>query len=164
MPITTTGMATIEIGPTRLDGGAEPYGLAWAKIRDRTPRASPFQPLGREPWAVGSARPAPFRTGGQRGSRDGQVARDRQLGADVPLPEAAAAKRSMVTPGSRLSPGGYSVILGPGITDAAGNAPAPAWSSFTVADTKSPSRQLLHGRSASFPQVPIGYRFDASGR
>ncbi len=169
MPITTTGTASIEIVPTRMDGGAERYGLAWAKIGDRTPpSASPVQPLGLEPWAVGSATPQLKFSETVVNVGAATVRLRSGSGTTVPtsLSYSSSSQTLTLTPGARLSPGGYSVILGSGITDAAGNALVPTSSSFTVADTKPPSAvSFSTARSASFAAgTYTGYRFDASGR
>jgi hypothetical protein len=167
--VPTGGTASLEIVQSRFDASSERYGLAWAKVGDRTaPTARPLQPQHAEPWVVPSNRPQVVFSEAVTGlTQDTVSLRAAGSSQDIPvdLDYNASTRTLTLSPTSALSPGGYTLALRNGISDAAWNALGSTTWSFTVRSVGSPSTAgFSPTRRVTFSAgTHVGYRFSASG-
>jgi Subtilase family/Bacterial Ig-like domain len=163
-----SGYAELHINQSRFDGLSEAFGLAWAKIGDRTrPSVTLRIPRPGEPWAVASARPKAVFSEAVRGvgprsfvlrNLDGE-----RIAADVSYTNGSRSVR--LRPDAPLRPGRYRAILKSSITDRAGNPLRTIFWRFTVAPARKARTHFPSGRMARLAPGPqAGYRFDDSGQ
>jgi hypothetical protein len=169
LSVSVAGTARIEVLPTRMDGSSEPFGLAWAKIGDRTvPKASLAFPLADEPWAAPSVQPELAFSEPVSGVGTGTLALQvAGSGVDVPasVQYVPSTRRAFIRPQVPLAPGEYVVVVRDGIADAAANpVPRSSWPFSVVPEVADVDQSYPSGRWARFVTgTHIGYRLDAGG-
>jgi hypothetical protein len=164
------GTATLEILQSRFDASSERYGLAWAKVGDRTrPTARGLHPRAQEPWVVPGTNPQVVFSESVTGVNNATVTL-RRAGTSSSLPAtvtySASSRMATLRPNAILAPGNYTLTVRDGIKDGALNSLTPTSWAFSV---RAPSS----GFSTTVPSSPpmtmnagtrVGYRFDSAGR
>jgi hypothetical protein len=163
------GTATIEVIGTRVGSGGERYGLAWAKIGGDTtpPTVTHRAPEAGEPWAAASTRPTATFSEPVSGV-DGESAVLRVTGDGIVAADVsywAAGRRLTIIPHTPLAPGSYTVTLGGGMRDIAGNAlPTQSWTFSVVGSAGAGTTALSPARRVTFSAGTFtGYQFDEDG-
>jgi hypothetical protein len=163
----TTGIASIQVLQSRFDASSEPYGLAWAKVRDsKRPGVSVRVPAGGEPWAVPTSRVrATFNEPvlGVSGQSFTLTRRSTGRAVNTSVSYSAGSRTATLRPKQPLSPGWYEARLNGRVTDRAGNKLVGSTWVFRVVRGTPPPGGSLDRQVVLRPGAHTGYRFDAAG-